>query len=431
MEVFAVQRNDRLIVDRVVVDGQPERGPRLRVELVSDIEADGRRTRVIADLDLRGKLRAVELPGGDLEVLPYDVVLRSLREQLRIADLAQQVALLGAVRPLEPRQVDPVRPLRSVRGRAPSVMVEIRVNVAVASDLIVQRRVDLAPVGVCRIDDPLEGEVGVELPVLVDHGHNEVQGTLLDPLHYIHARRRVALAGRQDASPQCDGPAPLGRCGVDRLSHLGHILGKDVRFLLRLVVLEVVRPEGPVDFEPVDVVLVYRLLDQGEPLGSHLRVRPVEGVFPTAFQAPFGVVDAKLPVEHPPNLVLLVRRVGRMRLPQGTEELDSLLVRTVDQDLERIETALVQTLDVLVRSPARDQRKSLKVVAPSFPDFRVVEHRRPSAESVYERVCPRSHDLVDRLPGVLESERWVVVVDVRVPGVVVEEQSSFFHVFLS
>ena len=71
------------------------------------------------------------------------------------------------------------------------------------------------------------------------------------------------------------------------------------------------------------------------------------------------------------------------------------------------------------------------MVAPAFPSIRVVEHRRPRAEPVHERVYTRPHDLIDRLPSVFKPERRVVVVDVRVPGVVVEEQSSFFHGFLS
>ena len=215
------------------------------------------------------------------------------------------------------------------------------------------------------------------------------------------------------------------------LPHLGHVLRQDVRLLLGLVVLEVVRPEGPVDFEPVHVVLVDRFLDQGEPLSPHLRVRPVEGVFPATLEAPFRVVYAKLPAEHPVDRVVLIGRVSLVRLPQRAEELDALLVRAADQDLEWVKSALVQALDVLVRPPARDQGEGLQMVAPAFTNVRVVEHRRPRAEPVHERIDTRPHDLIDRLPSVLKPERRVVVVDVRVPSVVVEEQSSFFHIFLS
>ena len=113
-EVLIVERHDRLIVDCVIVYGQPQRGPSLGIELVGYVEADDCRTRFITDLDLGGKLRPVELSGGDFKVLSDDIVLRALREQLGIADLAQQIALFGAVRPLEPRQVYAIRALRPV-----------------------------------------------------------------------------------------------------------------------------------------------------------------------------------------------------------------------------------------------------------------------------------------------------------------------------
>ena len=65
-------------------------------ELVRYEEAHVRRCRARADLDLGGKLSAIQLPGGDVEVLSDDVALGTAREQFRIAYLAQAGrALLG------------------------------------------------------------------------------------------------------------------------------------------------------------------------------------------------------------------------------------------------------------------------------------------------------------------------------------------------
>ena len=68
------------------------------------------------------------------------------------------------------------------------------------------------------------------------------------------------------------------------------------------------RPEGPVDLEAVNIIFINGFFDEGEPLCPYLGVSPVEGEFPRAFQAPFGVFVSEGPREH----IIWFRWVGRM-----------------------------------------------------------------------------------------------------------------------
>ena len=118
-------------------------------------------------------------------------------------------------------------------------------------------------------------------------------------------------------------------------------------FCSAVVVLEVVRAEGELKLQAVDVVLGQVLLDVGEPLGAHLGVHPVEGMLAASRETPFRVVHAELPVEG----VFNVGGIHRVVQTQAGEEVHALVVRAVDEDVEGVVTGVDEALDVLVGPP--------------------------------------------------------------------------------
>ena len=103
---------------------------------------------------------------------------------------------------------------------------------------------------------------------------------------------------------------------------------------LGLVVLEVVRAEGELKLQALNVVLGQVLLNVGESLGAHLGVHPVEGMLAASRETPFRVVHAELPVEG----VFNVGGIHWVIETQAGEEVHALVVRAVDEDVEGVVT---------------------------------------------------------------------------------------------
>ena len=139
-------------------------------------------------------------------------------------------------------------------------------------------RVDLTTRPVGEVDEPLEGEVRIDLVILVDRRDNEVEQAVLDPGGNVESLREVSGPRRQDLCTDFDWAASARRRLVGEPSHVSQIVGHDAGVALGVVVLEVVRAEGELKLQAVDVVLGQVLLDVGEPLGAHLGVHPVEGM---------------------------------------------------------------------------------------------------------------------------------------------------------
>ena len=119
--------------------------------------------------------------------------------------------------------------------------------------------------------------------------------------------------------------------------------------------------------------------------------------------------------------------------------LQPLFVGAVGEQLQEVEAAIPEALDVRVRPPEREGVPDLRlaegglarldeVLGPRISDLRVVVHGQPGPEAVDEGVDARSGHVVHGRDGVLHPERRVVGVDVGVPSVAVEDQASFAHV---
>ena len=84
----------------------------------------------------------------------------------------------------------------------------------------------------------------------------------------------------QDPCTQNDGLASVGGGLIGGPAGIGHELGHEVFVFLDLPLLEQGGIEGEIDLHAVEVVIGDRLFDEGESLGPHLRVDPVEEVSP-------------------------------------------------------------------------------------------------------------------------------------------------------
>ena len=89
---------------------------------------------------------------------------------------------------------------KGIRGHAVVGDVE-------SPDGALERRVDVATRSVCEIDEPLEGEVRIDLVVLIDGGDYEVEQAVLDPRGDVESLREVPGPRREDLRADFDGTA--------------------------------------------------------------------------------------------------------------------------------------------------------------------------------------------------------------------------------
>ena len=257
------------------------------------------------------------------------------------------------------------------------------------------------------LHEPVDGHVGIDDHVGVNHGRDVVDETLLDPRANVVADPRVDLLGRVDPRSHL---CPLARPAEGHLRHAADPVGQDRHTLGGVLVTEQERASAgrrcQIELDAVGGVVVRQLLEDEEVVLPQIVVEEARAALPGAHG-----------------------RIGRSlrRYAEAGEEIHALVVRPVDEHRQRVEAPVDEALHVVPHAVGGRGLEPSRVVAEAQPHLGGVEQPVAARHAVDEGVDRRSGTLIDGYPRVLQRHWRLEHEQVVVPRVVEVDRALLFH----